>query len=264
MKLRYAGTCALCLAPVGAGAEAEWDGSRRTVTCLACADGATVAVLAGTAGASAQAKADQLRAEQAERHRRLKERQPVLGRLKIAIANEPQAGASWAKGAVGEQKFGAALDRTGDEVLVLHDRRFPRSKANIDHIAVAPGGVWVIDAKRYKGVVTKVDKGGWFRTDLRLTVGGRDRTALVRGVQRQVQHVEQALATLDGDPVAVRGALCFVDAEFRLFAKPFAIDGVLVAWGKALRERLLQPGPMDADRRTAVHRHLATSFPPAA
>ncbi len=40
----------------------------------------------------------------------------------------------------------------------------------------------------------------------------------------------------------MRGALCFVDAEFSLFAKPFTIDGVVVAWGEALNEEhLLEP-----------------------
>ncbi len=36
---------------------------------------------------------------------------------------------------------------------MLHDRRIPGSRANIDHIAIATSGVWVIDAKRYKGKV---------------------------------------------------------------------------------------------------------------
>jgi hypothetical protein len=67
------------------------------------------------------------------------------------------------------------------------------------------------------------------------------------------------------DEVPVRGALCFVDAEFSLFAKPFTIDGVVVSWGRALNEQhLLVPGPFDEDDRTALHRHLARSFPPAA
>jgi hypothetical protein len=33
------------------------------------------------------------------------------------------------------------------------DRRIRRSRANIDHIAVASSGIWVIDAKRYNGKV---------------------------------------------------------------------------------------------------------------
>ena len=33
----------------------------------------------------------------------------------------------------------------------MHDRRIPRSKANIDSLVVTPGGAWVIDSKRYVG-----------------------------------------------------------------------------------------------------------------
>ncbi len=38
------------------------------------------------------------------------------------------------------------------------------------------------------------------------------------------------------------GAL-FVDGDWGWFAKPFSLDGVFVAWPKALRERLRAPGP---------------------
>lgn len=264
MRLRYAGPCAVCRSELGAGVEAVWDGERRTVTCLDCAVDPTATVRSGTAGGSARAEADRLRAAQAARHRRMKEQHPILGRLALALADEPPAGASWAKGAVGEEKLGAALDRLEAEGLcVLHDRRLPGSKANIDHLVVAPTGVWVIDAKRYAGRVQRVDKGGWCARDVRLVVAGRDRTKLIAGVLRQVGHVEDALAPLPGAPVPVHGALCFLDAEFGLFAKPFTVQRVVVAWGRALRKRLVAPGPMPPDRRAAVHRHLARSFPPA-
>jgi hypothetical protein len=208
--------------------------------------------------------AQEKRSKQQERHRRIKEDHPILGRLALALADEPDAGRSWETGAVGEQRFGAALDQMVDRgVLVLHDRRLVPSKANIDHIAIARNGVWVIDAKRYRGLVTKVDKGGWLRADIRLTIGGRDRTALADGVLRQVDRVRQCVSDNVGDQIPVRGALCFVDAEFRLFAKPFEVRGVLVSWGKALRERLVEPGPLTVEQQTEVHRQLARSFPPA-
>ena len=43
--------------------------------------------------------------------------------------------------------------RSCRSIAVLHDRRIPGSKANIDHIAITAAGIWVIDAKRYKGDV---------------------------------------------------------------------------------------------------------------
>ena len=147
-------------------------------------------------------------------------------------------------------------------IEALHDRRLPGSKANIDHLVVTASGVWVIDAKRYSGRVAKVDKGGWFRTDMRLTVGGRDRTKLIGGVHKQVGHVQAALAEVPGDEPPVHGALCFVDADWALFRKPMTFDGVLVTWSKALRKRLVEDGPVDEEHRAAIHRSLARLFPP--
>lgn len=58
--------------------------------------------------------------------------------------------AAWAVGAVGEERLGRALDRLSSDTLrLLHDRRIPRSTANIDHLAVTSGGGYVIDAKKY-------------------------------------------------------------------------------------------------------------------
>jgi hypothetical protein len=265
MKLRYAGTCAVCATSVPQGAEAEWNSDRRTVTCLPCLDGSTV-VQSGRAGGSARAIADQLRAEDAAKVARIKQAHPILGRIVLAVDPEPDRGKAWAKGAVGEEKFGAKLDELAasrPEVLLLHDRRMPRFQANIDHIAVTPNGIWVIDAKRYTGRVAKIDRGGWLRTDYRLTVGGKDRTKKVDGVHGQVKQVRTAVAGSPFAAVPIHGALCFIEADWALFAKPFAIDGVLVAWGEAIRERLVAPGPLDDEQRHSLHRHLARSFPPA-
>lgn len=265
LRLRRAGECAVCLSVVDVGVEAMWDSGRKTVTCLTCASDTATLVQSGVAGGSALAKGDQLRHDQLERRRLLKERRPVLGRVQIFMAGPPTEGESWSKGGVGEKKLGAAFDAMVDKgILTLHDRQIPGSQANIDHMVVAPTGIWIIDAKRYKGLVAKVDKGGIFRTDLRLTVGGRDRTSLADGVARQVDHVMRALLGTPHEQVPLHGALCFVDAEFRLFAKPFEIRGVLVTWGKALGERLVdQDGPVEATQRGALHRHLSQAFRPA-
>lgn len=105
---------------------------------------------------------------------------------------EPDAASSWIKGAIGEERLGRVLDALADggKISVLHDRRLPDSATNIDHLVVAPTGVWVIDAKRYSGRVEVVNRGGLFGSDLRLKVNRRDRTDhLVGGVHKQVRHV---------------------------------------------------------------------------
>lgn len=188
----------------------------------------------------------------------------MLGRIANAIAGPPTAGAEYLKGAVGEEKFGAALDTmTAHGVLVLHDRRRLRMAANIDHLAIAAGGVWVIDAKRYAGRIERIDKGSWLKVDHRLVVGGRDRSKLVDGVKRQMADVREVLDGVLPSGLQVRGALCFVDGDFGLVGRPFAVGEVLVTWGKALRARLMETGPLDERARAAIHERLASKLPPA-
>jgi Nuclease-related domain len=65
--------------------------------------------------------------------------------------------------------LGTALERLRSEgMAVLHDRRVPGTRANIDHLLISSSGVFVVDAKRYGGRVEQRDRGGFFRTDYRL------------------------------------------------------------------------------------------------
>jgi hypothetical protein len=269
LTLRRPDTCSMCDAALDAGTRATWDSVAKKVTCLACATAAnvtrdaTVEVDVGVAGASARAKGQKLQEAQLARREALKTEHPVLGRIGIALAGPATEGQTWLKGAVGEEQFGTALESMrGEGVLPLHDRRVPRSSANIDHIAVTPNGVWVIDPKRYDGKVQVVDKGGWFRTDIRLYVNGRDRTKLVAGVHKQRGYVRAALAGTEFEDAPVCGALCFVDSEWPLFAKPKFVDGVVVAWGKALRSMLTEVGDLDADQCARLHQVLGAALPP--
>lgn len=151
-------------------------------------------------------------------------------------------------------------------MIVLHDRRIPGTRANIDHIAVTrSGGVWAIDAKNYTGKVRRVDKGGWFSSDERLYVGDRDCTKLVAGMAKQRDAIESAL----GEPIRqelnvdVKTALCFVDAEWLFFAKPFELEGVWIGWAKALDERLRTPGELAPEHLQMLARRVADALPNA-
>jgi Nuclease-related domain len=88
----------------------------------------------------------------------------------------------------------------------------PPSKANIDHLVIAPRGVFVVDAKNYKGQLERRDRGGFFSTDYRLYVGGRDKTALVAGMAKQAEAVRAALDDEDAS-LQICKIICFVDAR---------------------------------------------------
>jgi hypothetical protein len=82
-------------------------------------------------------------------------------------------------------------------------------------------------------------------------------------VERQIADVRGVIADVLPNEVRVLGALCFVDGDFGLFTKPFAVGEVLVTWGKALRARLVEPVPLDERARAAIYERLASKLPPA-
>ena len=90
----------------------------------------------------------------------------------------------------------------------------PGGYGNIDHLAIAPSGVFVIDVKNIKG---KVRVANPLFGAAKLMVRGRDRTKLIDGLDRQIHAVRRAL-TASGHPgVPVQGVLCFVSADLPLF-----------------------------------------------
>jgi hypothetical protein len=143
--------------------------------------------------------------------------------------------------------------RLGEETVLLADCSVPRSRKNIDFIAIAKSGIWVVDAKRYAGAVQVRDVGGWRTIDRRLFVAGRDRTSHVDGLAWQVEVVRIALGNQD---VPITPVFCMVDAEFSFFAKPAQLRGVWVTWGKKLAEMIVSSAACidDAGVREAAAR----------
>ncbi len=205
-----------------------------------------------------------------EWHRRHDRREQAIrsryGRLSggvLALSDDPHSTAAWAYGANGERALGRLLDPLRDEGLaVLHDRQIPHSKANIDHLVVAPWGVFVIDAKNYKGRVETRDRGGFFSADYRLYVDGRDKSALVGGLTKQAQAVRAALDNEDASLQICR-IICFVDADWSLFARPIEMEGVHVLWPRALGKLIRAEGSVGPDEIARIGRKLALALPAA-
>ncbi|WP_203336717.1 nuclease-related domain-containing protein [Nocardioides limicola] len=284
MKLRYAGACRLCGTELAARTEAIYERVSKTVRCLDCTSAtedeaavtetepvaeasveeteaveeAVAAEKAGVAGASARREYERRKARDEER---LRQKWGRLGGLAVALSEEKQSTRAWDTGAVGEERLGARLDGlASDSVAVLHDRRIPGTKANIDHMVITATGVWVVDAKKYKARPTLKVEGGIFRPRVeKLLVGRRDCTKLVDGVLKQVGLVRDVV----GD-VPVTGALCFVEADFPLIGGAFATRAVHVLWPKRLAKVINQSSEDEiVVDVAAVHQLLADHFPPA-
>ncbi|WP_426320750.1 nuclease-related domain-containing protein [Microbacterium sp. E-13] len=257
MRLRYTGTCRLCARQFSAGEEAVYERGSKTVRCVDC--GVEVApVDRGEAGASARREYERRRDN---REQRIRTDHPKLGGLILALTDDPQSTKAWERGAVGEELMAGRLTDLPDTFRVLHDRRIRGTRANIDHIAIGPTGVWVIDAKRYVGKRPALRvEGGIIRPRVEsLRIGGRDGTKLVQGVQSQVERVTAALG--EAAP-PVTGVLCFLEADWPLIGGSFSVDGIHVLWPRLLVQRMTDAPrhPVDVD---LTHTQLAHVFPSA-
>ena len=118
---------------------------------------------------------------------------------------------AWRRGAAGERRTArllAPLERQG--WVVLHDLAVPGSRANLDHLVIGPGGVFVIDSKQYRGRLRLDSSGGLWH-------GRYPLAPTLRAVSFEADRAAQVLTDPD---VVVRPIM--------------AVHGAQVPWGKVL------------------------------
>ena len=261
LRLRYAGTCVLCGRPLEKGFEALYHQATKTVRCIDCKPQNTSAgIESGSAGASAHREYERRRIA---REARVKAQLGnLLGGIALDLFGEPQSTRAWERGSIGEQKLAEALVGI-DDLVVLHDRRVRGTRGNIDHIVIAPAGVFVIDAKRYQGLIRIRDRGGLFSSDARLYVGSRDCSALATSMDWQVSAVRDALASAGSElrGVAVTPVLCFVDGEWPLLLPPVSYRGVRLEGKRSIKKLVSGSRILNRDQIDRISRILAVAFP---
>ena len=279
ISLRYAGRCG-CGARLPAGSRARWDSDERTVTCIAClnhVDAAAAPVPDGSAAVPGGRSTDTVTPPQPgtpggaagrEYQRRKLKRDAVtdalpfgLRKLARTVFDDPQHIRAWKSGERGEIAVAKVLDSlAADSIPALHDRRIPHKRSNIDHIAIGPAGIYVIDAKRYVGQRVEVRSFGGLFSPRRaeLFVGGRRKTDLVNGLAPQVNAVMDALSDFElATGCDVQPVLCFVDAEWSLLSSNLSVEGVAVVSPRGLKKLVQRTGPLDAKTRHHLYGHFA-------
>lgn len=252
----------VCGTSIKAGSEAWWDAGTKTVTCLACRRPLKPMVPdvldRGHAGASARREYER---RKTSREASVRGAHRHMGGLLLWLKDAPQHETAFKTGELGEVALGESLDRRTAEgpAIILHDRRMPRGRGNIDHVAIAPAGVFVIDAKAHSGKV-QIERPLFGAPKLR--IAGRDRTGLIDGLDRQVAAVRYALGRTGYVDVPIRGVLCFTNADLPLL-RTLRIRGHLLLYRKALAARLSADGKFHAGEIEAIARGLAHELPPA-
>jgi hypothetical protein len=184
---------------------------------------------------------------------------PRAGGLLLKVSRAPQREAAFRSGELGELAVGEMLTKRAAKgsLIALHDRCVPGRQGNIDHIAVAPTGVYVIDAKQYSGKVRGEDRG--FR-GVRLMVNSRDRSKLLEGLGCQLTAVRGALAPDGYGDVLVQGVLCFTTGNLPHF-KTLKIGEYLVVDRRRLAKQLDADGPLAVAGIEAIGAALAAALP---
>lgn len=186
----------------------------------------------------------------------------VLGDVAVHVIDEPQSLAVRARDAEGERRLATHLDQElTNGATVLHDRRVPKARGTIDHLVVAPTGVWVIDAKNSAGRVERRRTGSWRRPESRLYVENRDQTELVGKMDVQSDAVRAALEPIDFATLPVRRCLCFTSADWSSFSRPFSIDDVWIGWPQALTRAMRSNPILGPAEVVTVAQHLSAEFP---
>ena len=290
IRLRYAGRCG-CGAQLTAGSKAGWDAEARTVTCLDCLSSvpATTAAVRdtsasvtecsavlppsieaitttllqpGTAGGAAG------REYQRRKDKRDAETEALpygLTRFARWVFGYPQHIRAWQSGERGEIAVAKVLDSlAGKSIPALHDRRIPNRRNNIDHIAIGPAGVYVIDAKRYVRQRVEVRRFGGLFSPRRseLFVGGRRKMNLLDRLEPQEDAVLEALSELELPAgYIVQPVLCFIGADWSSISGKLSVDGVAVVGPHGLKKLVKKAGPLDPKTRHRIHAHLAQRLP---
>jgi hypothetical protein len=251
--VKFDGPCSKCGTTLVAGEPAVWDRATRKMSCIECP------IDSGEAGASARHEYERrLAKREAANKERWGER---VGGWVNRFGDVPQSTRAWGVGARGEEFLGGAFAAVLD-IVALHDRRVPGTRGNIDHIVIGPAGVFVVDAKLYKGVIRIRDRGGFFRRDDRLYVGRRDCSKLVDGIERQVAAVRAALESVDAGDIPVTPVLCFIDGEWPLLFPPTSFRGVRLAGGRSIKAMVNSGTILGPDEVARLAGVLASALPP--
>lgn len=160
-----------------------------------------------------------------------------------------------------DRHLGAHLDKElrglGD---VLHDVAFPPRDARVDHVVVAPSGIWLVDSIHLTGRVERRAHGQRNSAEQRLYLDGVERMDLVDqlGILR---HAHGRLRALDVGDVPIHRVVCVIDAVWPLMGRPFQTRDVWITWPRALSEKVRSSGLLPIARAREIGQLIRERVP---
>jgi len=171
-------------------------------------------------------------------------------RLRFRVSYDAR---NWQRGARGERRTARQLGRLAKHGwVVFHDLAIPSSRANADHLAIGPAGVFLIDSKNWRGHLA-------FAPDGTLWHGSYPLTATLATIGFEAQAIADALAVpgLAVEPMLVVHGSAIPWGEQYL-------GGVAVLPADRLVATLLALPPLLTDQQvTRLARHTMARLRPA-
>lgn len=118
---------------------------------------------------------------------------------------------AWRRGAEGEEEVARRLRKLPQPWVVLHDLPIGERGANVDHLAIGPGGVFSMNTKNLSSNV-------WVRGDI-VRCNGR-RADYVYKARCEARRVSVALSAAAGAQVAVSGVVVVMAPELTVKEQP--------------------------------------------
>lgn len=129
---------------------------------------------------------------------------PFMFKLfKKKIKTIESEGLSFRKGAVGEAVVGYVLEKFPEDYRVIHDLTTPFG--NIDHVVVGPSGVYIIDTKNWRGIITADGNG-------EILLNGKQQKPEIKNLQRTIMNIKEKIKVLCGEDPYIQGILAFPSA----------------------------------------------------
>lgn len=250
MRLRYAGTCRVCLASLEAGTTAVYERSRRSVRCTGCRESATPEQDTARLSATATTGRDELKL-------RAPASAVIAETLRAQAAAPVQSGParlfgrspltddsrSWYLGALGELEVARELERLGEDWCVIHAVPVGTAGSDIDHLVIGPGGVFTINAKYHEG------KKLWVGSR-RLLVNGQ-RTDHLRNAAYESKRVAKILSRATGRAVSATSVIAVVAAQ-RITVREKPSDVVVMSSPQLPRWFQRRPAVLSSEQVTEL------------
>ena len=142
-----------------------------------------------------------------------------------------------------------------------NDERWLDGSRSIDHLVIAPSGVWVVIAGHDTGRVTSGRSGNGSPDRECLLVGGRDRSEFVGAASVAAREVGRSLDDAGFVSVPVRAVVCLVRAEWEWCAAPLHVGSVMVTWPSQLVDDVKQTHECSDETVQRVAAHVGAAFP---